>query len=203
MFRALIFAVFLAMVAGWGVSAFAEDSESDRIRAYYDALSQHFTVSQETLSDLRDKGIVLEELPVVLMVANRAKKNPSEVGAIRAGGESWMKIAETYGLGADVFYIMINAKFSSETYSPILEKFKTVQQSQISKVLLTDGEIVNLANLKFISSVHDYTMFEIMAMRDYGKEFPQINEQVKEAKDAMLKREKEERKKKKKENKTE
>ena len=50
---------------------------------------------------------------------------------------------------------------------------------------LTDSEVVDLVNLKFMYSLHDYSVYEIMAMRDFGKSFLRINQQVELAKQEM------------------
>ena len=51
---------------------------------------------------------------------------------------------------------------------------------------LTDGEIQNLVNLKFIASQNDYNVFEVMAMRDQGTDFVSLARDVREAKELWL-----------------
>jgi hypothetical protein len=51
---------------------------------------------------------------------------------------------------------------------------------------LTDDDIVNLVNLKFLYRHHDYSVYEIMAMRDIGKNFIRINSQVHAVKAEMI-----------------
>jgi hypothetical protein len=185
----------LAMVVTWNASATAAGWSGELLQAYYAAITNHFKVTPEAISDLRDQGVAVEDLPVVLLLAERAKVEPDQIGIVRASGASWMSIAEDHGLGADTFYILLGVKFSSNTYSPILDKYRSKPQKQWRGMQLTDAEIVNLVNLKFIASYHDYSMLEVMAMRDYGKTFPRINDQVAVAKEKDLARRRAERKK--------
>ena len=45
-----------------------------------------------------------------------------------------------------------------------------------------------MVNLKLMYSLHDYSVYDIMAMRDYGKSFARINQQVYLAKEEMNKK---------------
>lgn len=193
--KALIFSTFITMILFWSAGAFAEDWTAELYKNYISALCQHFEVSEQVVTSLADQGIAVEELPVAFLMAKRGEVKPDPIVGDRVKGASWMSIAEDHGLDAGIFYIMINAKFSSKIYSPIMEKYNPETGKLKKDLSLDDGEIMNLANLRFLSSVHDYSMFEIMAMRDYGKNFVRINQQVKEAKAALMAKEKEERKK--------
>ncbi len=53
-------------------------------------------------------------------------------------------------------------------------------QSQWQQIKLTDEEVINLVNLKFISSHYDYSVFTIMEMRDNGFSYREISKKVKE-----------------------
>jgi hypothetical protein len=193
--KALFITTLLVIVVTWSAAVFAVDKVSERTQSFYEAVSIHFKTSFDEISDFRDQGIAMEDLPVLFLLADRAKIPPDKIAIDRANGASWMSIAEDYGLGANTFYFMINVKFSNETYSPIFEKYRSAARGQGGEPYLTDNEIVNMVNLKFVSSVHDYNIFEIMAMRDIVNDFPRINELVKEAKAALLAREREERRK--------
>jgi hypothetical protein len=186
------------MVAVWSTSVFSEDLVKEREQAYYDALSEYFEVSLDAIAGLQEQGVAIEELPVLILLADRAEIPVDKIGKNRAGGTSLMSITEECGLGANEFYIIFGAKFSSETYSPIFEKYRHVESAQEADVQFTDDEIVNLVNLKFISSVHDYSIFEVMAKRDIVNDFPRINELVKQAKAEMMAREEAEEKEKRK-----
>jgi len=51
---------------------------------------------------------------------------------------------------------------------------------------ISDDDIVNLVNLKFISSHYDYSAFDIMAMRDNGFSYAEISTKVSAAKEQMI-----------------
>ena len=68
-------------------------------------------------------------------------------------------------------------------YCPTDDERSGQRQPGTSFLVLTDEEIMNLVNLRFISSHFDYSVFEIMAMRDHGKDFQRIAADVAQAKE--------------------
>ncbi len=182
----VLVAVFAACSAAAQTAGWAPETE----KSYIAAVARHFDVTVEEVSDLQDLGLAAEDLPVALLLAKRSKVSVDQIAENRGNGQPWLDIAELHDLGADVFYIKIGAKYSSETYSPILTKYISLPRSKWKNLELSDEEVVNLVNLKFIASYHDSSMFEVMAMRDYGKTFPRINDQVAGAKADLLARNK-------------
>ena len=86
--------------------------------------------------------------------------------------------------------MVINGKFESETFTPIFEKYRLTPNSKWGTIELTDDEVINLVNLKFVSSHYDYSAFSIMEMRDNGYSYREIDTKVRAAKEEMEKEQK-------------
>lgn len=159
---------------------------TDYATEFYMAIGDYYDVPYEDVDELGEEGIVDEDLAVVYFVAKRARVSPQDIAQERLIGGSWSGIASSYRLDAGTFYMIVAGNIKSKVYAALLGKFSDVPQSEWSKLHLTDAEIVNLVNLKFVGSHHDYTVFDIMAMRDYGKTFVRINNQARVSKEKLL-----------------
>ncbi len=164
----------------------AVSSAEDITTEFYVAVGDYFDVPYENVWDMSESGIADEDLTVVYFIADRAKVDANEVARDRLVGGSWSSIASSYGLDASSFYMMVAGQINSKAYASVFEKYKSSPQSNWNKIDLTDSDIINLVNLRFVGSHHDYTVFDIMAMRDYGKSFVKINHQARVAKDKIL-----------------
>jgi hypothetical protein len=165
---------------------------------YYKAIADYYVVSYDSVVAkllVADTTIAAEDLPVFLFVAERAQTPPMTIVEVRSRGESWDEIVKGRMLQSDIFYFMIAGDIESKTYAPIFDKFKSTPKKDWKLLQFADPEIVNLVNLRFISSHHDYSLFEIMKMRDAGKGFIEINHDVAQIKKEMIEEEKKRRKK--------
>ncbi len=164
--------------------------EDELEKEYYEAMSNHYATPADTMAALLKMNIEKEDMPVVLHVAQTCKTTPSRIAALRERGESWMEIIEGRLASPSVFYFKLMAKIESKTFAPIFAKFKALPQNRWNELVLTDGEIRDMVNLKFIYSYHDFSVFSVMKMRDAGKDFASINNRVKLQKAAMIKEDK-------------
>lgn len=166
------------------------ETENKLPNEYYQAVAGYYAAPIEQITDFHDKGIADEDLPALFLISNRTEVPAEDIMEERLQEKSWAEIATEHGLKADAYYFMISGEITSDTYSPIFEKYSTLPDQNWDKIELSDEEIVNLVNLRFISSHYDYSVFEIMAMRDSGKDFVEMNSQVKVLKEEMIKKEK-------------
>lgn len=173
-----LFLSVFALLAILSITAIAVDLQAD----YFNSVAKYFDIKSKEVNRISESGIIDEELPIVFFVAGRANVAPQEVAETRLSGESWMKVCDKYLLGARDLYMIVTSPVKSITYGPIFEKFSKTPQKKWKTLEFTDDEIVNLVNLKLMSSLHDYSVYDIMAMRDYGKSFLRINQQVTHAK---------------------
>ena len=171
----LLVTLLLAMLS---LTAAAVDLKAD----YFNSVKSYFNLNSAKVGQISKIGIADEELPVVFFIADRSKSDPDDIAKARLGGESWTDICDLYSMNAADFYMIVADPANSKTYGPIFEKFENMPQRKWNEIELSDIEIVNLVNLKLMYSLHDYSVYEIMAMRDFGKSFLRINQQVELAK---------------------
>jgi hypothetical protein len=177
---------FFIAVSSWA----SEDYETE----YYKAVATHFNVSADTMEALMEMDLEDEDLPVVLFLAGHNKTGPTRIAGLRAKGESWMSIMENRVISPSVFYFILAGKIESKTFAPIFARYDSIPDKKWHEMSLSDDEIRDIVNLKFIYSYHDYSVFEVMKMRDLGKSYLKINFQVKQKKEEMIKEEKRRRK---------
>jgi len=156
--------------------------DQDGIRAFRLAVGDHFRVAYRDVVSARKRNIVDDELPVVYFIARQADVSPGVVINMRLKGESWMQIAFNYGLDASYFHVPVKHK-PGPPYGKAYGHFKGKKRSQWRQIRLTDAEIVNLVNLRFISEHYGYAPEEVMKMREKGKDFVIINGQIKKARE--------------------
>jgi len=184
--------VILMLISLAGVTFAAEDRELTELELQYLAdMATHYKFEAEKLQGILETGLALEEMPVTLHVHRLDGTNPVTLAEVRTRGDSWMPILKNRGaLRSDAFYIVIKSDIGSEVYAPTFAKFSAVPRDHWKSIDLADDEIVNMVNLGFLYSHHDYSVFEIMAMRDKGMSFPEINSEVGQRKEAMIQEQK-------------
>lgn len=145
---------------------------------YRQALTDYFQVADGVIADLLENDLTDSDLAVIFHIAERSGQSPYGIAKLRVKGYNWLKVAKSRGLGPRDFFVLVVGQNTSETFAPIFAKFKMTPIQQWHKLELTDSDITNLVNLKFISSHHDYSIFKAMALCDAGQDFVQVNHQV-------------------------
>lgn len=145
---------------------------------YQQSVSKFFNAPIEEVLTASASGIENDELAVVFYLAQKAKVKSSEVTSLREDGNSWADVSSLLSVTPRDFYVIVCNQPQSKSYSPAFDKFKSTPQSKWNQIEFSDKEIVNLVNLRFLYKHHDYSVYEIIAMRDFGKGFARINEQV-------------------------
>lgn len=157
-----------------GIGAFAEDLD----REYRQVLADYFDVPSDLVDEVFATALSDEDVPVVFYLSQRANMHPMRVAEIRLEEHSWMSICTVRGLSPADFHIIAAGEIESETYEPIFEKYSSTPKFLWHEINLTDGDVVNLVNLKVIASHNDYSIFEIMSLRDESADFAELNHEV-------------------------
>lgn len=183
--RKLTTSLLFVIMAVFGISAaLATDLDTE----YLMALSDYYDMPYEMAFDVSEIGVQTEDVPVVFSLAGKAGSDPRDIAKARVKGETWQSICEKNELNAGDFYVMVSGNIVSKTFTPIFEKFKNVNQDKWNGLKLTDEDYINLVNLKFIYSHYDYSVYHVMAMRDYQKTYPKISNKIYAAKEAQTKK---------------
>jgi hypothetical protein len=185
--RTIGFMLSLFMVAGISTSRadinIGISGNQDGLKEFHLAIGDYFNVPLPQIEIVREKQVNDEELPVIFFLAQRAKVPPDSIVNLRLGGKSWMDITYYYGMGADIYYVKAKGT-DGPPYGRAYGYYKNKPQKEWKYVKLNDEDVINLVNLRFISSHYGYEPDEVIKMRSNGKSFMAIN---KDAKDHKIK----------------
>jgi hypothetical protein len=148
------------------------------VKGFYLAMGDFYRVPARNVGVIAGRGIPDDELPVVFFLAARVGVAPGVIVDLRLGGTTWMHICLKYGFGADIFYMPVKA---GPPYGKAYGHYMGKPKSAWKKLKLRDADIVNLVNLKFISGHYGYSAGEVIKMREQGKSFVAIHDNVKKA----------------------
>ncbi len=146
---------------------------------FYLSIGQYNNVPEQEVYVVRQQGIPDDELAVVFFVASKAGVPYGQVVKLRKQGWNWMKIAKKYRLDASVFYMPINGHANGRVYGKPYGYFLVTPRNKWNKINLSDAEVSNFVNLRFVSEHYGYAPEQVIKMREEGRDFSAINNEVK------------------------
>jgi len=152
--------------------------EDGSISQFHLAIGSFYHVPEKEMKVVVEKKIPDEEWPVVFFIARRAKVSPEKVIELRLGGKNWMQISLHYGINADAYYVPAE-RVSGPPYGKAYGHYKNKKRSNWNHITLSDTDIINFVNLRFLSEHYGYSADEIIKLRSSGKNFININDEVK------------------------
>ena len=153
----------------------------DGLKSFYLAIGDHYKAPEKEIIVVRRSKIPEEEMPVVFFLARKAEVSPGLIVQLRLEGKSWWQITAHFGLNAGVYYVPVEGK-PLPPYGNAYGHYKKKKKSQWGEIVLSDADIINFVNLRFISEHYGYAPEEVIKMRANGQNFVQINTQVKNKK---------------------
>jgi len=176
---AFIFALALGgVIAAKGADAGAEAqtaySVSASIGNFHVAVSNYYQVPEREVIVVRERRIPDDELPVVFFIAQRARVPVARIVDMRLRGDSWWDISVRFGLGADVYYVPVAVR-SGPPYGRAYGHYKK-PKNQWNTIALTDGDVVNLVQLRFISDHYHIAPERVVEMRERNVNFIAIHD---------------------------
>jgi len=145
---------------------------------FYLSVGAYNNVQQQDVVAVRQQGIPDEELPVVFFMASKAGVSTREIVRLRLKHWGWMKIAAKYNLDPSTFYVPVNGEVTGGIYGKTYRNFNGKPQKKWKKIKLSDEDVVNFVNLRFVSEHHGYTPEQVIKMREDGKNFVTINNDI-------------------------
>jgi hypothetical protein len=152
-----------------------------RVSSFYLAIGDHYRVPEKEIIFVKKKAIPDDDLAVVFYLSRRAAVAPSVIIDLRLGGRTWMEITSHFNLTAEIFYVAIE-KASGPPYGKAHGYFKNRNRKEWKSIRLSDPDIVNLVNLRFVSEHYGLAPDAVVKMREQGQSFIAINDKVKKAK---------------------
>ncbi len=151
------------------------------LKSFYLSISNYYKVPEWQVERTREKQISDEELPVVFFIAGRAGVKPEVIINLRLGGSSWFDISVKHGIYSNDYYVPLETQ-PGPPYGKAYGYYKNKPRKEWKKIRLTDEDIINLVNLKFMSGYYNYKPDKIVEMRKEGKKFVAINDNIKSGK---------------------
>jgi len=152
------------------------------LRDFYFAVGDYFKVTEREVTFIRERTIPNEEVPVVLFIGARARVASSAVIDLRLDGRSWMDITFHFKLNPEIYYMPVKVEVKGWSYGKPYGYYRNRHRKDWGKIVLSNPEIINLVNLRFISEYHQVPPEEVIKMREWGKSFIVINDEVKKGK---------------------
>jgi len=151
-----------------------------RLLGFYFSISKYFNVPSETVIDIRSRyRLADEDLPVVFFIARQARVEPALIIDLRLKGLSWWDISVHFGLSPEVFFVPVTVAKIGPPYGKAYGYYRHYHgQKKWGEVILSDEDIINLVNLKFLAETHQAEPERIMEMRARGLGFVDIHEAI-------------------------
>ena len=154
------------------------------LRNFYLAISNHYRIPGRDVVAAKERyRFRNEELPVVYYLAAQANVKPSAIIDLRISQMSWLDISFRYGLSPEIFFIPLTTKKVGPPYGKAYGYYKKYHpRKEWKKIVLSDSEIVDLVNLRFISEYHKLDPDSVVQMRSRGMNFININVEIEKEK---------------------
>jgi hypothetical protein len=156
-----------------------------RLQSFYLAIGEHYGVQPRYVVDIRERyRCPDDELPVVFFLATRAHVESSAIISLRLKKMSWLDIAFHFRLTPDIFFIPLAPERIGPPYGKAYGYYRKYGPAgDWKKMVLTDREVVDLVNLRFMSEHHRMTPEAVMAMRGRESKFVVINDEIRKEKE--------------------
>jgi len=151
-------------------------------RGFILAVGDHFRVPRREVIIIKERGFHPFEVPVVLSLAKRAHVEPEVVMDLRLSGYTWLDITFRVGLNPEIFYVPVGATVTGPPYGKACGYYKKKPKKKWKTIVLSDDDVINLVNLKFMSEHYGCPPEKIIKMRSGGKEFVSINDEIRKEK---------------------
>lgn len=122
----------------------------------------YFGVPEREVIVVREQRVPDIELPVVFLIARHTRAAPSAVVSLRLAGVSWWDIAERLRANPEIFVVAAGPPYGRA-------------QSTRRKHRLPDAQIIEFANVRFLSEYHRVPVERIYAMRSRGLDYVAVN----------------------------
>ena len=142
---------------------------------FYSAVSQHFQVGPQQVRQLVDGGLPPEDVVVLYYIAEHSLRQPGQLLADRKAGRSWRDVAIAAGLQPESFYYPIS--YSRGPFVNVYALYHQLPRDRWSwdRLQLTDGDIENLVNLRFLAALGGRSMPDVQRLRAQGYDYVTIH----------------------------
>lgn len=178
----IIFSVYFSLIfllpgsyshAGVNVNINLGGSESAN---YYRSLANYHRVSEKDVYFVRKKGIPDQELPVIFYLASLAGVAPSLVAdEYRRPGITLNDLTRIFGLNPEIYHYPVKFRVDGPPYGKAYGYYRNKPKKEWKNIKLSNTDIINLVNLRFISESRGVDPEDIIKGRKSGKTFLSID----------------------------
>ncbi len=179
--------VYAFIIIGLFSTCYSQSAEQSK---FYKHVANYYHIGIDSVNNLADSGLMDLDIPVAIQFSQLSNTSLEQIYKLRLKGDQWKDIMKMRGVSPTDLYFMISGVIKSSIYSQIFNKFDSVAKRKWDTIEFTDEDVTNLVNLRFIYKLHDYSVFEIMSMRDKGMDFVTINDEVHKIRVEMIKKDK-------------
>lgn len=143
-------------------------SGSDRgITGFSLSIGDYYRVPAREIIML-ERSIPNYEMSVVYYLAQHSHRTPHYITNLRLGGMSWWDISIHLGLNPHTLYVVDSRRYSGPPYGKAYGYDRSHR--------LNDSEIVELVNVRFLSSYHGISVDEVIDRRSRGQQYMYIDD---------------------------
>lgn len=150
----------------------------ETVERFYLSVGEYFDIPAQDVQLARGGGLKPEETSVALFIASRGHVAPAVVIDLRIAGRSWIEIGARYGVGPETYYVPLQRPVSGPPYGKAYGFYKKRPKKNWKSITLSDADIVELVNLRFLSDQNGYTADEVVKLRVQGLSFVAIHEKA-------------------------
>jgi hypothetical protein len=170
--------VTMAPATGAGTAAAQTPfSVSAHIGDFHVAVANYYQVPAREVIVIRERRIPDDEIPVALFIARHAGVPWGRVVDMRLRGASWWDISVRLGVRPEVYYVPVTV-VSGPPYGRALGHYKKKHRRQWSTIVLSDADVVNLVELRFLSEHYRVAPERIIELRGKDRDFVAIHAEV-------------------------
>jgi hypothetical protein len=148
-----------------------------QITGYYSALEQYNNIPDRDVMFIKKRGVSDEELPVVLFIASKSNVSTDMILKMRSRKLSWWQIAMSLNLDPELFYFPVKAKYRGKIYGNYYNNFSR-PRNDWKRIVMNDDDMINSVNMKFVADHYGYDTDYVIRMREEGRNFIAINDQL-------------------------
>jgi hypothetical protein len=145
-------------------SVFAHNPDS----VYDWSAERYYNVPGKHVAGVNNRGLAHDELPAVLFISELASALPERIADLRKEGKSWGWIMDTFNIGPDQLYVPISSEVTKPPFDRLYGYFKSKQKSEWRSIKLTDAEVIDLVNLRFLARYFKVKPETIIGKRELG-----------------------------------
>jgi hypothetical protein len=153
-------------------------SVSAHIGDFHVAVANYYHVPEREVVVIRERRIPDDEIPVALFIARHAGVPWARVVDMRLRGTSWWDISVRFGLSPEVYYVPVAVVSPGPPYGRALGHYKKKHRKEWKTIVLSDADVVNMVQLRFISEHYRVAPERVIEMRGRKHDFVAIHADV-------------------------